>query len=90
MPLVQELKDIAETKLLFSAQHGIQHTQVDKPYTIFIDDKRLLGSPEWGMVKEMDVIQALKVVNKNYQFHLLDGHVPNDIIAATDKEIING
>ena len=74
-PLVQELNAILKTG--------------NKNHTIFIDDRRLFGSAEWGGVKEEEIMTLLNKINPDYKILYLDGEVPEDIICATvvDKPI---
>lgn len=86
-PLIQELEDMSEKTLTINSINGAKAEQKNKPYVIFIDDRRLLGTAEWGMVQEQDVLRKLMEVNNEYKFYLEDGHVPQDIIVATTEMI---
>jgi predicted O-methyltransferase YrrM len=68
-PLREELKAIKETG------------RID--HTIFIDDRRLFGSAEWGGVSEKEIMDLLSEINPNYTIIHLNGEQPNDIICAT-------
>jgi hypothetical protein len=69
-PLLDELKAIAADPI--------------KTHTIFINDRRLFGTPEWSFVEEGPVIDLLRKINPNYNILLLDGQMlPRDIICAT-------
>jgi hypothetical protein len=58
-----------------------------KDHTIFIDDRRLFGSGEWGEnVTEAAALKILREINPDYRITYLDGEVPEDIIVATTKE----
>lgn len=55
-----------------------------KEHTIFIDDRRLFGSDEWGAwVTEDAAMKLLGEINPDYQYNKLDGAVPQDILVAT-------
>lgn len=71
-PLVEELKAIKETG------------RTD--HTIFIDDRRLFGSLEWGGLKEEQVMELLRDINPDYKIIYLDGETKEDIICATVTE----
>lgn len=68
-PLIEELEAIRKTG--------------NKNHTIFIDDRRLFGSPEWGGLTEKEIEEALFNINPEYQIIYLDGEIPKDIICAT-------
>lgn len=58
-----------------------------KDHTIFIDDRRLFGSGEWGGVKEADALALLNQINPDYKILYLEGTGGSeDIICATVKE----
>lgn len=85
-PLVLELKSImGEEVLTFNGptmERGFKRHPVNT-HTIFIDDRRLLGTAEWGFVSEETVTNLLLEINSSYKIRLLDGHQTNDIIAAS-------
>lgn len=66
-------------ELLLIANHDC------KEHTIFIDDRRLFNSAEWSFVKEEEAFRIIQSINEKYNIHLLDGHVPQDVICATIK-----
>jgi len=69
-PILDELRAIGE--------HPI------KTHTIFIDDRRLFGSEEWGLhVTEEKAVAILREINPSYQMEYLDGEVREDIIVAS-------
>jgi len=68
-PLIDELKAIKETGR--------------NDHTIFIDDRRLLGTAEWGGVQESEIMDLLKEINPNYNIFYLPGEKEEDIICAT-------
>lgn len=68
-PLMEELESIKSTGR--------------NDHTIFIDDRRLFGSGEWGGLQESDVMDKLKEINPYYNIVYLDGHQENDVICAT-------
>lgn len=68
-PLIEELNAIKETGR--------------KDHTIFIDDRRLFGSAEWGGVKESDVMALVREINPDYNIVYLNGEIENDVICAT-------
>lgn len=68
-PLLQELEAIYMTGR--------------KDHTIFIDDRRLLGTAEWGGVSEDEIMQILQKINPDYNIIHLNGETENDIICAT-------
>lgn len=76
-PLYDELDMIAG--------HGIPGKE---EHTIFIDDRRLFGTSEWGYVKEQDVISKLLEINPKYNIFHLDGHIKDDVLCATLKQKI--
>ena len=87
-PLLNELR-ITSGELSLSFDKGeMKPTFIKRKvntHTIFIDDRRLLGSAEWGFVKEQDVMMLLNFINPEYKFFFLDGHVQEDIICATTR-----
>lgn len=69
-PLIQELEAIAAT--------GI------KDHAIFIDDRRLMGSKEWGGLTEAEIMAAaLRVFDGNVEVRYLDGEIPLDVICLS-------
>jgi hypothetical protein len=58
-PLVSELESI------YGSQYSAE--VLTNKHTIFIDDRRLFGSAEWGYVQEFDVARMLKKINPNYK-----------------------
>lgn len=74
-PLREELKAIKETG------------RTD--HTIFIDDRRLFGTAEWGGVTEKEIMDLLTEINPNYTIIYLNGEQPNDIICATVVDFSN-
>jgi hypothetical protein len=87
-PLVLELEAIYGKKKLRFTERGSEmfreKSSIDT-HTIMIDDRRLLGSAEWGYVQEKQIMDLLFAINPNYKIHYLDGHQANDIICATVK-----
>lgn len=61
---------------------AVIQTHPIKTHTIFMDDRRLLGTAEWNFLKEDDVLKKVKEINPNYYIIYLDGHVHGDIICA--------
>lgn len=55
-----------------------------KTHTILIDDRRLFGTPHFGIVKEEDITKALKRINKDYHISNDTGHpdYPKDVLVA--------
>lgn len=88
-PLVLELQSIFGKKTLKFSDKGtetvLQKSSINT-HTILIDDRRLLGSAEWGYVQEQEIMDLLFAINPNYKIHYLDGHQTNDIICATVNE----
>ena len=85
-PLELELKSICGTEMLKIKNHETIKSfekRAINTHTIFIDDKRLMGTPEWGNVNESRIMSILQTINKDYKILYLDGHVPNDVICAT-------
>lgn len=84
-PLVLELRSIYGTEVISLGTDGmtssIKKRDIDN-HTIFIDDRRLLGSAEWGYVSEESVTNLLLDINQDYTIRLLDGHVKSDVIVA--------
>jgi hypothetical protein len=87
-PLVLELESIYGKKKLRFTENGSEmyreKSSIDT-HTIMIDDRRLLGSAEWGFVQEKQIMDLLFAINPNYKIVYLDGHQANDIICATVK-----
>ena len=58
-----------------------------KDHTLFIDDVRLFGNPEWDFLEKQQVIEAIHNINPNYKISYVDGNedgtFPNDILVAT-------
>lgn len=94
-PLIQELQIIANmkaTEMTISSVAGFTQKKGEAnpwrtDHTIFIDDRRLMGSQEWGGVKETEVLETLKAINPNYNILYLDGHQEKDVICATIRGI---
>lgn len=92
-PLIEELNILANkkpTNVTISTLNGFRFERgaadpFIKDHTIFIDDRRLLGSSEWGGVTEQQVLDALKEINPNYAILYLDGHQKDDVIVATTR-----
>jgi len=92
-PLIQELQIIANmkaTEMTISTVNGFSQKKGEAnpwrtDHTIFIDDKRLMGSQEWGGVSYTEVMETLNKINPNYNIFLLNGHEPNDVICATTR-----
>ena len=85
-PLLLELKSIAGEETITFENGEMKNAFVKSTnvgHTIFVDDRRLFGSAEWGFVQEPEVVGVLRFINPNYKVHLLDGHQPNDILCAT-------
>lgn len=85
-PLALELRSIYGQEIL--TLNNSEMTRQLKPYatnthTLFIDDRRLLGSAEWGYISEETVTNLVLQINPEYKIHLLDGHVANDVMCAT-------
>lgn len=69
-PLVDELDYIKKYKNL--------------NHTILIDDRRCFGGGNWGHgINENIIVNKLKEINENYIIKYEDGHIPNDVIAAS-------
>ncbi len=68
-PLLQEL-------------HTIRGHPV-RDHTIFIDDRRLLGTLEWDYLQEDIVREALSAINPRFRIRYLRGFQPRDIICAS-------
>lgn len=83
-PLIEELKEIAGMNVL-TMQEGrmVPARPAIDTHTIFVDDRRLLGSAEWGFVSEQDILQHLMYINPSYIIGALEGHVPADVIFAS-------
>lgn len=85
-PLVLELESIYGKKSLRLTNNGSeiyhQKSSIDT-HTIMVDDRRLLGTQEWGYVQEKQIMDLLLAINPNYKIYYLDGHQANDIICAT-------
>lgn len=54
-------------------------------HSIFIDDRRLFGSSEWGFVSEESILDLLSEINPAYNIYYLDGHQEGDVIVATTR-----
>lgn len=67
-PLVKEIEMIGKSRR--------------KDHTIFIDNKSLFGSGEWGGVTLEETIDALKRVNNDYKIIEIDGVMAGDIVCA--------
>ena len=52
-------------------------------HTIFIDNKSLFGSAEWGGVTMKETIDAIYRINPDYKIIELDGVYKDDIVCAT-------
>lgn len=87
-PLELELKTICGREIFkfenYSAKKTFERRTVNT-HTIFIDDRRLLGTPEWGNVSQDMILKAINIINKDYKLYYLDGHVQEDIICASVK-----
>lgn len=85
-PLVLELKSImGEEVLTFNGptmERSFRRHPI-KTHTLFIDDRRLFSTAEWGFVSEQTVTDFVLQINPSYKIRLLDGHQPNDIICAS-------
>lgn len=56
-------------------------------HTIFIDDRRLFGSAEWGFVQEKDAMDILQKINPEYDIYWLSCITgPMDVICATVRK----
>lgn len=53
-----------------------------KDHTIFIDNKALFGSAEWGGVTLKETIDAIYRINPDYKIIELDGVFKDDIVCA--------
>jgi hypothetical protein len=53
-----------------------------KTHTILIDDLDALGTPILDNITLLDLMKAVKMINRNYVFSLEDGKVPGDILAC--------
>lgn len=53
-----------------------------KTHVILVDDVRLFGTREFGMITFDDVRQAILEINPAYTFELADGYVQKDILVA--------
>jgi hypothetical protein len=88
-PLEMELKSICGTEMIKfkDGQLGksFERRSVNT-HTLFLDDRRLMGTPEWGNVSEAKITEMIKIINKDYKIVYLDGHVSNDVICATVRE----
>jgi len=87
-PLILELEAIyGKKKLQFTENETkvFREKSSINTHTIMIDDRRLLGSAEWGYVQEKQIMDLIFAINSNYKIHYLDGHQANDIICATVK-----
>lgn len=71
-PLVQELEAIRDTGR--------------NDHTIFIDDLRLFGSPEWDYLDSSTIYKLLKEINPDYKLRYLDGEKEKDVLCATVVE----
>lgn len=56
-----------------------------KDHTIFIDDKRLFGSQEWGGITLQDAMSLIEKINPSYNVYALDGEIPQDILCFSVK-----
>lgn len=72
-PVVDELKAIGES--------------LCKEHSIFIDDRRLFGSAEWSFVTEKQAFEELMKINPKYTVLALDGHVKQDVMCATTRNV---
>jgi hypothetical protein len=87
-PLVLELRSIYGSEIVNFGLNGTQMSSTFKPreinnHTIFVDDRRLLGTAEWGYVTEESVRNMIMQINSDYKIELLDGHIENDVIVAS-------
>jgi len=85
-PLELELKSILGTEMIKFKDGQLGKSFLKRPvntHTLFLDDKRLMGTQEWGNIDENRVMNLIKLINKDYKIIYLDGHVPNDIICAS-------
>lgn len=57
-PLLEEIAAIATSPI--------------KTHTIFIDDQRLFGTPNWDYLSKEDCLNALLQINPDYKFKTLD------------------
>lgn len=71
-PLVQELEAIRDTGR--------------NDHTIFIDDLRLFGSPEWDYLDFAPIQKLLNEINPDYKLIYLDGEKEKDVLCATVVE----
>ena len=85
--LIEELKAIAGINLLVLRNGQMVHVRpkINK-HTIFIDDRRLFGTPECGNVNEAQVLDIIGYVNSEYHVTALDGHIPHDVICASRRD----
>lgn len=67
-PLVKELEIIGKSRR--------------KDHTIFIDNKALFGSAEWGGVTLKETIDAIYRINPDYKIIEIDGVHKDDIVCA--------
>lgn len=83
-PLVEELRAISGANVLVMRNNDMVPAKSDiNSHTIFIDDRRLLGSPEWGGVQEGHIAELLHFINPDYNINFLDGHQAEDVIVAS-------
>ena len=80
-PLLLELDAMREKRFVFDGEKATSKI-VPQKHTIFIDDRRLLGSAEWGFVRWPQIVDALKLINPEYSVTFLDGHVENDVVCC--------
>jgi hypothetical protein len=80
-PLLFELNSLREKKF-YTTQEGIKSEIIKQKHTIFIDDRRLLGSAEWGHVTWDQIVNGLKQINPEYCVTFLDGHQAQDVICC--------
>lgn len=67
-PILEELAAIA--------RHPV------KKHTILVDDRRVMGTDEWGGVSEEQVVAAIREINPNYCFGYENATVTDDILVA--------
>ena len=69
-PLLEELAAIA--------------THPIKTHTLLIDDVRLFGTDEFDFIELEEILEAIYLINPNYNIYFEDGHVAQqDVLVAT-------
>ena len=88
-PLELELRAIFGKEVVTMSHMGIEKNikrRSVNTHTIFVGDRRLLGTAEWGFVSEEQIVHMIMSINPEYKLNLLDGHVEKDVIVASVKE----